>query len=306
MRFIPDDTVRNVARLLYILDVFFWFMRVLNIFTINRKLGPLVTIILTMIPELLRFFFIWILFMLAFGVIVKSVSEPKRYGEVSFVNMLQIVDMSYWQTYGELFLEDLQDDEKLTNCTKHYDDGSGLQPCPFLPEASLFFTAIYMIIGNILLMNLLIALFTSIYEQVNEKSLTDWKNKRLDVIVEYHTRPPIPPPFSIIYHLFLLLRWKSHMQEVKQSKGLTLDVSTSRMYELLLFEEEVKEEFMMERSSRQGEDVSKQVVQLTQKFDEADKGLRTQIALLENQSRENGKQLAQIQEMLQQLLDKQS
>ena len=37
------------------------------------------------------------------------------------------------------------------------------------------------------------------------------------------------------------------------------------MYELLLFEEEVKEEFMMERSSRQGEDVSKQVVQLTQK-----------------------------------------
>ena len=148
--------------------------------------------------------------MLAFGVIVKATSQPKRHGDVTFLNMIKIVDMSYWQTYGELFLEDLQDDaaEKpgegikfflyflnllsrsksrcfeaflikyfflarlkfliprfvsvfivFPDCTLDYYDDSGLPPCPFLPHASIVYTAVYMVVGNILLMNLLIAIF---------------------------------------------------------------------------------------------------------------------------------------------------
>ncbi|XP_075248235.1 transient receptor potential cation channel subfamily M member-like 2 isoform X2 [Convolutriloba macropyga] len=308
MRFIPNNDWKDIARMFYILDIFFWYMRLLNIFTINKRLGPLITIILTMIPELLRFFFIWILFMIAFGVITKSVATPIRYGQVTALDMIKVVDMSYWQTYGELFLEDLDDDAAMkpgTDCTNDYTDDTGLPPCPFLPHTSVVFTAIYMVVGNILLMNLLIALFTSIYEQVNEKSTTDWKNKRLDVIVEYHTRPPFPPPFTILYHLILLFRWPSHKEDVKKSKGLTLDVSTSRMYELLLFEEEVKEEYLIEQFSKEGIDLNKQVATLAKNFEKNDKLMKENMAHLANESAKTNKKLDEIEQLLRTLIEKQ-
>ena len=49
LRFFHLTHSEDVARLFYIFDLFFWYMRILNIFTVSKRLGPVVTIILNMV-----------------------------------------------------------------------------------------------------------------------------------------------------------------------------------------------------------------------------------------------------------------
>ena len=49
LRFFHLNHSEDVARLFYIFDLFFWYMRILNIFTVSKRLGPVVTIILNMV-----------------------------------------------------------------------------------------------------------------------------------------------------------------------------------------------------------------------------------------------------------------
>ena len=65
------------------------------------------------IPNLVRFSFVWIVFMAAFGVISKAVSTPQRFGDVTAYDIINVISLSYWQTYGELFLDDLDADMDL-------------------------------------------------------------------------------------------------------------------------------------------------------------------------------------------------
>ena len=66
-------------------------------------------------PIVVRFFFIWIVFMAAFGIIMQAVTEPKFYGDITMFNMVNIIRHSYWQTYGELFLENIDESNELEN-----------------------------------------------------------------------------------------------------------------------------------------------------------------------------------------------
>merc|ERR1711972_420373 len=98
-----------------------------------------------------------------------------------------------------------------------------------------------------------------------------------------------------------------HLKEVKKSKGLTLDVSIVRMTELLLFEEEVKEEFLLEQHSKEVVDLNKHVSNLTKSFAAATKNMRAQGASLEKVEKETAlihKKLDSIETMLKELLEK--
>lgn len=95
---------------------------------------------------------------------------------------------------------------------------------------------VYLLVTNILLVNLLIAMFrctarvplqrsfnTSLvkkekkktffssvhsytFSKVQERSDTYWKFQRYNLIVEYHSRPCLAPPFIIISHLHLFIK----------------------------------------------------------------------------------------------------
>ncbi len=48
-----------------------------------------------------------------------------------------------------------------------------------------FFMGIYMMFANVLLVNLLVALFATTYETVRENSENIWKLNRYDLVIEY-------------------------------------------------------------------------------------------------------------------------
>lgn len=112
---------------------------------------------------------------------------------------------------------------------------------PVFPEwLTITMLCVYLLFANILLLNLLIAIFKWVlfsktvsvsafsfflspnsfdlhsftFQEVQDNTDRIWKFQRYELIKEYHSRPAAPPPFIIFSHLSLLIRsiWlcKSH------------------------------------------------------------------------------------------------
>ena len=73
--------------------------------------------------------------------------------------------------------------------------------CPSKAVISDIFHASYMVIANILLLNLLIALFSSTYAAIDENSVRIWKYSRYQTVKNNYFRPIFPPPFIFLSHV---------------------------------------------------------------------------------------------------------
>ncbi|KAI0235847.1 Transient receptor potential cation channel subfamily M member 2 [Lamellibrachia satsuma] len=84
---------------------------------------------------------------------------------------------------------------------------STLPRCPentaFVPSTLM---AIYILFANVLMLNLLIAMFSYTFNKIQTNTDEHWFFQRYFLIKEYHDRPPLPPPFIVISHIVLLLR----------------------------------------------------------------------------------------------------
>ena len=65
---------------------------------------------------------------------------------------------------------------------------------------------IYVVIGNVLLINLLIAMFSSTYEQVQENADQIWKFNRYKLVYEFVNVPILPPPLSLLSYMAFYLK----------------------------------------------------------------------------------------------------
>merc|ERR1712223_2144012 len=70
--------------------------------------------------------------------------------------------------------------------------------------------AIYLLVGNVMLLNLLIAIFTSVFEEVHENSNEVWKWEMFRLLAEYDARPGLAPPLVIFEDVWRIskLTWK--------------------------------------------------------------------------------------------------
>ena len=76
--------------------------------------------------------------------------------------------------------------------------------CPeyFGTQFSLGLMVIYIVILNILLVNLLVAIFSNTYSEVETESDKIWKFLQYSLIKEYFYRPFLSTPFTIVYHIY--------------------------------------------------------------------------------------------------------
>ena len=61
---------------------------------------------------------------------------------------------------------------------------------------------IYVLITNILLVNLLVATFTSTFDKIKSASDVIWKYQKYELIKEYQDRPILPPPFIFLWQVW--------------------------------------------------------------------------------------------------------
>jgi len=105
------------------------------------------------------------------------------------------------------------------------------------------FLSIYLITANVMLLNLLIAVFTSVFEEVHQNSKEVWKWEMYTLVEEYDHKPGLAPPFVILEDLWKMLKgiWK----KTCRSKRENLDLYMQDTLEALeLFEKDCLNEFL--------------------------------------------------------------
>ena len=166
-----------------------------------------------------------IVFILAYGVAVQALIDPYRpFSWTDLEHLVQdIVFLPYWQMYGELQLDEIEINTNNTGC---FHDMNGTCPVPdykHLKDATTVtpvFLAIYLLIGNVMLLNLLIAIFTSIYEEINVNSNDVWKWEMYRLLEEYDNRPGLVPPLVIIEDIWRLMKtiWKHTCRKKREDR----------------------------------------------------------------------------------------
>ncbi|KAF0041088.1 hypothetical protein F2P81_006986 [Scophthalmus maximus] len=248
------------GRVIYCIDIIFWYIRVLDIFGVNKYLGPYVMMIGKMMIDMMYFVVIMLVVLMSFGVARQAILHPDE--EPTWRLARNIFYMPYWMIYGEVFADSIDRKTRIhTPCGEHlYDeDGKKLPPC--IPGAWLTpaLMACYLLVANILLVNLLIAVFNNTFFEVKSISNQVWKFQRYQLIMTFHDRPILPPPLIIFSHLYILFsrlfrrcaRKKQEGELDEKDRGLKLRLNPEELKSLYEFEEQCVEEYFREKEDEQ-------------------------------------------------------
>ncbi|XP_075327286.1 transient receptor potential cation channel subfamily M member 1b [Odontesthes bonariensis] len=249
------------GRVIYCIDIIFWYIRVLDIFGVNKYLGPYVMMIGKMMIDMMYFVVIMLVVLMSFGVARQAILHPDE--EPTWRLARNIFYMPYWMIYGEVFADsiDLYAMEINPPCGEHlYDeDGKKLPPC--IPGAWLTpaIMACYLLVANILLVNLLIAVFNNTFCEIKSISNQVWKFQRYQLIMTFHDRPILPPPLIILSHLYILFnrlfrrcaRKRQEGELDEKDRGLKLRLNPEELKSLYEFEEQCVEEYFREKEDEQ-------------------------------------------------------
>ncbi|KAI0242998.1 Transient receptor potential cation channel subfamily M member-like 2 [Lamellibrachia satsuma] len=192
----------EVARIIFALDLMLFYLRTLDIYYLHRKLGPQLVMITEMMVDMWYVIIIIMVFVVAYGVALQAILYPNS--PLDFTLMSKMFKKAYFQIYGELFLEELGG---TLDCETTLMANSTLPRCPqntdFIPT---FLMAIYILFTNVLLLNLLIAMFSNTFNKIQMDTDEHWFFLRYFLIKEFDDRPSLAPPLTILYHLYLGIR----------------------------------------------------------------------------------------------------
>uniref|UniRef100_A0A667XU22 Transient receptor potential cation channel, subfamily M, member 2 n=1 Tax=Myripristis murdjan TaxID=586833 RepID=A0A667XU22_9TELE len=200
------------GKVILCVDFVVFCLRLMAIFTISRTLGPKIIIVRRMMMDMFFFMFLLSIWVVAYGVAKQGILIHNE-------NRLDwIVRGAVYEPYLIIFgnvptnVDNAGFD--LDSCSMNGTDP--LKPkCPVLNEnhkpafpewLTIIMLCVYLLFANILLLNLLIAIFNFTFQEVQDNTDRIWKFQRYELIKEYHSRPAAPPPFIILSHLYLFLK----------------------------------------------------------------------------------------------------
>uniref|UniRef100_A0A8C6J121 Transient receptor potential cation channel subfamily M member 3 n=1 Tax=Melopsittacus undulatus TaxID=13146 RepID=A0A8C6J121_MELUD len=251
---LQNQPYMGYGRVIYCVDIIFWYIRVLDIFGVNKYLGPYVMMIGKMVSmiDMLYFVVIMLVVLMSFGVARQAILHPDE--EPSWRLARNIFYMPYWMIYGEVFADQI---DPPCGDNLYDDDGKRLPPC--IPGAWLTpaIMACYLLVANILLVNLLIAVFNNTFFEVKSISNQVWKFQRYQLIMTFHDRPVLPPPMIIFSHIYIIIKRiccrcrKGEGDQDERDRGLKLFLNDEELKKLYEFEEQCVEEYFQEKEDEQ-------------------------------------------------------
>uniref|UniRef100_A0A3P8WYP9 Transient receptor potential cation channel, subfamily M, member 4a n=1 Tax=Cynoglossus semilaevis TaxID=244447 RepID=A0A3P8WYP9_CYNSE len=189
-------------------DYMVFTLRLIHIFAIHKQLGPKIIIVGKMVKDVFFFLFFLGVWLMAYGVANQALiysydPSPDRIFRRVFYR-------PYLHIFGQIPVEEMDVgkdwDKPCTDNVTMIEDGA--EPCRTLYSNWLvvILLVVYLLVTNILLINLLIAMFSSTFSEVQANSDIYWKFQRYTLIVQYHSRPSLAPPFIILSHLNLFIK----------------------------------------------------------------------------------------------------
>ncbi|XP_006892067.1 PREDICTED: transient receptor potential cation channel subfamily M member 6 [Elephantulus edwardii] len=231
-----DPPFHTAGRLIYCIDIIFWYTQLLDFLAVNQHAGPYLTMIAKMTANMFYLVIMMAIVLLSFGVSRKAILSPEE--PPSWTLARDIVFEPYWMIYGEVYASDIDacEDQK---------------PCPPGSFLTPFLQAVYLFVQYIIMVNLLIAFFNNVYLEMQSMSNKLWKYNRYRYIMTYHEKPWLPPPFILLSYIGLLIRRLCHHQAPNDQEegdvGLKLYLSVEDLKRLHDFEEQCVEKYFHEK-----------------------------------------------------------
>ncbi|KAM7157216.1 transient receptor potential cation channel subfamily M member 7 isoform 6-T7 [Molossus nigricans] len=256
-----NNHVFVAGRLIYCLNIIFWYVRLLDFLAVNQQAGPYVMMIGKMVANMFYIVVIMALVLLSFGVPRKAILYPHE--APSWTLAKDIVFHPYWMIFGEVYAYEIDDSVRgRANCTTQPGPGTNCNrvcandsaiPAICGPGTWLtpFLQAVYLFVQYIIMVNLLIAFFNNVYLQVKAISNIVWKYQRYHFIMAYHEKPVLPPPLIILSHIASLFCCIcKRRKKDKTSDGPKLFLTEEDQKKLHDFEEQCVEMYFNEKDDK--------------------------------------------------------
>uniref|UniRef100_A0A8C6XDS8 Transient receptor potential cation channel subfamily M member 6 n=1 Tax=Naja naja TaxID=35670 RepID=A0A8C6XDS8_NAJNA len=243
-----NPPLQTIGRLIYCLDIIFWYARLLDFFAVNQHAGPYLTMIGKMVTNMFYIVIMMAIVLLSFGVARKAILSPNE--QPSWTLARDIVFQPYWMIFGEVYAGEIDGMSAVVEISsfKFLPGWSGFPhpPC----QTALLLTPVA--IRPTLCLSFLIR--SNVYFDMKSMSNKLWKYNRYRYIMTYHEKPWLPPPFIILNHISIVLnclcnrRFPSEMdQEEKEHVELKLYLSDEELKKLHDFEEQCVEQYLHEK-----------------------------------------------------------
>ncbi|XP_019755238.2 transient receptor potential cation channel trpm isoform X3 [Dendroctonus ponderosae] len=270
------DTFQE-GRVIYCVNSIYWYLRILNILSVNKYLGPLVTMMGKMVKNMIYFVVLLLIVLMSFGVCRQALLNPDASPHWTIAR--DVFMEPYFMLYGEVYADKI-DPECLD------------ESCPSGKWISPVIMSVYLLVANILLINLLIAVFNNIFNEVNSIAHQVWMFQRFTVVMEYEQKPLLPPPFIVFCHIFLLVKYirrKVEGKEESYDNGLKLFLDPDEMERLYDFEEDCVEGYFAEQENKLQQSTeerikvtTERIEHLTQKVEDIHTKENVQTTVLQN------------------------
>ncbi|KAI6203373.1 hypothetical protein M3Y94_00548600 [Aphelenchoides besseyi] len=172
----------------------FRIMKLFDFLSVHPRIGlfdsPYVTMAGKMLLAMSYIIVMLLVTLMAFGVTRQSITFPHE--KWSWILVRNIFYKPYFMLYGEVYAGEID------TCG---DEGTNCVPGGWIPPILM---TMFLLVSNILLINMLIAIFNNIFNVTNAMSQQVWMFQRYEQVLEYDDTPIVPPPFTPLVHLFRL------------------------------------------------------------------------------------------------------
>ncbi|XP_052073400.1 transient receptor potential cation channel subfamily M member-like 2 isoform X4 [Mytilus californianus] len=288
-----EGTKAMEAKSIFCINAVVFYIRVLEVYTVNSRLGPKMVMIKKMMLELVMFILVLTIFLVAYGVASQGLMHLQRISDWKIFR--DVIYYPYWQFYGELFLEEIEDDDgcivqviynmtnmsnmtnmtdmanmtdmdnmtDLINVTSGVPDDSYCRKSHWLVP---IFLAAYLMIGNVLLLNLLIAIFSNVFHEVQVNSNRIWKYQMYLLVMEFDTKASLVPPLSIFIHIYLIFKWVFRHTCCRKAKGR--QYGSRHLEYLQLFEKEQLSNYLRKKKAEAKSSTDISISSMQKRIDE--------------------------------------
>ncbi|CAF1186544.1 unnamed protein product [Rotaria sp. Silwood1] len=214
-RFIVIKEVFTASKILMCIDLFLWYIRILHVFAVFEGLGPKLLMIFNTMKDLLFFLYFILIFLVAYSVtsyalIVanyqiswKDANNKPSSRQFQALNngtglwnweiLRDIIDWGMWKIYGQIDLD----------ASYHFDNEEKVAVTNDAYGITAFILTIFFVsVANILLLNILVALFNITIQKVQQNAHESWAYYRFLLVTEYTNKTFLPPPLNIFIYIF--------------------------------------------------------------------------------------------------------
>ncbi|XP_035531934.1 transient receptor potential cation channel subfamily M member 2 [Morone saxatilis] len=259
------------GKILLCIDFVVFCLRLMAIFTISRTLGPKIIIVRKMMMDMFFFMFLLSIWVVAYGVAKQGILIHND-NRLDWI-LRGAVYEPYLIIFGNFPANIDYAEFDINSCSMN--GTNPLKPkCPVLNEnqtpafpewLTIIMLCVYLLFANILLLNLLIAIFNFTFQEVQDNTDRIWKFQRYELIKEYHSRPAAPPPLIILSHLYLFIRNMVLCRPPIVSKEFKSKLPGNEEEELLSWEALMKDRYMLSTQQEQSQSMERRILDTAQK-----------------------------------------